>query len=432
MSAPAPMKEQMFNPHWCSGNNAKKMHSDQKSPRKGAEEPGWAEVKKNGVAKALAYTPPVLRVNNCGTYIEFHAYDPAVGKMRRKRIKLNHIDGKMKRKSHAAETIKRLSDQLSDGWNPWTDCDPDNIVPFSEALDKYEELITKQMTSGIFRKQTYDDYKSKIKILRHYVGEVQKPKDRIRYVFQFRKKFCIQFLDYIYIERNNGAQTYNNYLNFLRVLAGWMVERGYIHEKATDGISPISKRLFTKERTCIPIDKIREIGEWTKANDPHFHFACQLLYYCFIRPVEMTRLKVSDFNLKECTVTIPASASKNKRTQSVTLPKKVLYEGIGLGVFSAPMSYHVFSDRLRPGQEQIDTKIFRDHWEKVSKALKLKKEWKFYSLKDTGITEMLRKKTTAPVHVKEQARHSSLAITEIYIGENREAVPEIRDLDGAL
>lgn len=418
----------MFNPHWCSGNNAKKMHSKTNPPRKYLEQSEWTEVKKNGVAKALAYTPPVLRVNPSSTYIEFYAYDPLSGKNKRKRIKLNHIEGKAQRKRLANEAMRRLSDQLRDGWNPWTDCDPDNIVAFSEALDKYEEIITKNMTNGLFRKQTYDDYKSKIKILRLYVQE----KNPIRYVFQFKKKFCIQFLDYVYLERNNGAQTYNNYLNFLRVLAGWMLERGYINEKVTDGISPISKRLFTKERGCIPLDQVRKIGEWTKKNDPHFHFACLLLYYCFIRPVEMTRLRIRDFNLQTGTITLHADQTKNKLTQTVTVPKKIIYYGIELGIFSAPMGDYVFSSKLRPGSEQIDPKIFRDHWAKVSKALKLKKEWKFYSLKDTGITEMLESNVAAPVKVKNQARHSSLAITEIYLNKIPKAMPEILELDGAL
>ncbi len=146
----------------------------------------------------------------------------------------------------------------------------------------------------------------------------------------------------------------------------------------------------------------------------------------------MTRLTVGDFDLHKGTVTIRATASKNKRTQTVTVPKKVLLYGIELGIFSAPMSYYVFSEKLRPGKESVDTKIFRDHWAKVSRKLKLKKEWKFYSLKDTGITELLRQNVTAPLNVKNQARHSSLAITEIYIGELADAVPEILELDGAL
>lgn len=400
------------------------MHPKTNTPRKTAEE----AIRKDGVAKALAYTPPVYRENKGGSYIEFYAYDPETGKMERKRTKLNHIKGKLKRKQYANEAIKRLSDQLSTGWNPWIHCDPDNIVSMEDVLDKYEEHITKAMSNGILRKQTYDDYKSKVKILRGYI----KKKKQISYAYQLKKKSCIDFLDYIYIERNNGGQTYNNYLNFLRVLCGWMMERGYIHEKATDGIKPISKRLLTKERTGIPIDKVKEIGEWTKENDPYFYFACQILYYCFVRPVEMTRLRIRDFDLQRCTLTLHADQTKNKLMQTVTVPKKLIMYGIKLGIFSAPMGDYVFSTRLRPGSEQIDTKIFRDHWAKVAKKLKLKPEWKFYSLKDTGLTEMLEHNVAAPVKVKNQARHSSLAITELYLSKIPKAVPEIRNMDGAL
>lgn len=386
------------------------------------------QEKKNGVAKALAYTPPQYRNNKGGCYIEFHAYDPVDGKMKRKRIKVNHIPGSRQRKQYATECIKRFLDLLSDGWNPWIDSDPDNLQLFSDALDRFEDHVQKSLSNGIFRKQTYDDYKSKIKILREYVEK----RNKIRFLFQFNKRFCVDFLDYIYIERNNGPQTFNNYLNFLRMISQWWLERGWLDVKPTDGLSPISKRLIHKERTCIPLDIIKKIGEWTKANDPHFALACQLLYYCFIRPVEMTRLRIKDFNLHSGTVTIHEDASKNRKTQHVTIPKHVFLYAVELGVFNAPMSDFIFSQRLKPGKEQIDPKIFRDHWAKVSKRLKLKKEWKFYSLKDTGITEMA-KLNMAPKTVKDQARHSSLAITEIYLEKaNDKAVPEIFNMEGAL
>lgn len=43
----------------------------------------------------------------------------------------------------------------------------------------------------------------------------------------------------------------------------------------------------------------------------------------------------------------------------------------------------------------------------------LAKEYKFYSLKDTGITNMLRAKTDI-LSVRDQARHSNIAITDTY------------------
>lgn len=381
----------------------------------------------SGVDLAKQYEIPVYRENGAGAYIEFRAYDPEVGKMRRKRIKLNKIKGNKFRRDYARGVIKRLVDQLKRGWNPWIAKDVSNLITLEEAIQRYVTHIEKMLSSGYFRKETYDGYKSYVKIMREYIRK----KRPTYYCYQFDHRFCVDFLDYVFIDRNNGAQTRNNYLNFLRVFSGFLVEKGYLKSKPTDGINPISKRYYQKERECIPSDVIGKIALYCKEKEPDFLFACYLLYYCFIRPVEMTRLKVSHFNLKECTLTIPGDLSKNKKTQTVTIPKKVIMYGIELGVFSAPKDDFIFSYRLKPGTEQIDPKHFRDHWANVKKALKLKKEWKFYSLKDTGITEMCDRKF-ASITVRDQARHSSLAVTEIYTRHNTEANKDIVDLDGSL
>lgn len=383
--------------------------------------------RQTGVSQAFSYTLPILRENNSGWFIEFYAFDPEQGQMRRKRIKINRIKHITKRRQYAREVINRLIDQLRHGWNPWVIGDCTDLELFEDALSRYEQHIEKMIANGYFRRETYAGYKSSIKILRLFVAE-QHP---IYYAYQFDRRFCVDFLDYVFISRNNSAQTRNNYLNFLRVLSGFFVEKGILQTKPTDGISPISKRLYKKERECIPADVVAKIAEYCKQHDPHFLFACYLLYYCFIRPIEMTRLKVEHFNLKNGTITIPAELSKNKTTQRVTLPKKVILYGIELGIFSAPLSSYIFSIKLRPGDIPIDTKIFRDHWSKVRKVLKLKDSWQFYSLKDTGITEMCDKNMTI-IAVRDQARHSSLAITDIYTRHADTANKDIFEFDGSL
>lgn len=382
---------------------------------------------KSGVAAALSYTVPVFKENKGGSYIEFYAYDPEKGNLRRKRIKINRIKGVVKRRQYVRDVIRRLYDQLRQGWNPWIAQDTSKLMVFEEALSRYENHIEKMLSNGYFRKETYDGYKSYIKIMRDYIAKYRPT----YYAYQFDRSFCVDFLDYVFIARNNGAQTRNNYLNFLRVFSGFLVEKGFLNSKPTEGISPISKRLYQKERECIPKEVVGKIAEYCREHEPDFLFACYLLYYCFIRPVEMTRLRVRDFNLKECTLTIPGESSKNKKTQTVTIPKKVLLYGVEIGVFSAPMDHFIFSYRLKPGKEEINPKHFRDHWENVRKALRLKKEWKFYSLKDTGITEMCDRKM-ASIAIRDQARHSSLAITDIYTRHNASANREIIELDGAL
>ena len=379
------------------------------------------------VAAVLQYTTPAYRENADTCLIEFRAFDPELGKMRRKRIKLNRIKGVTNRRKYAREVIKRIVDQLNHGWNPWIAKDTGDLYTMSEVVERYLNHLEVMLARGYHRKETYAGYKSYMKILQEYIGKVRP----IYYVYQFDRRYCVDFLDYVFVDRNNGAQTRNNYLTFLRVFSGFLVEKGYLKTKPTEGIAPISKRLYKKERECIPLDVMGRIAKYCREREPDFLFACYLLYYCFIRPVEMTRLRIKDFNLHESTVTIPADCSKNKRTQTVTIPKKVLLYGIELGVFSAPMSHYVFSYRLKPGRQEIDPKHFRDHWENVRKALKLKKEWKFYSLKDTGITEMCDR-NMATIAVRDQARHSSLDITDIYTRHEGKANPDIIELDGAL
>lgn len=384
----------------------------------------------SGVHAARQFDLPVYKENGAGGYIEFRAYDPERGKMRRKTMKINRVKGVTNRRIYARRVIKRLTEQLNNGWNPWIANDTGDLIVFDDVVKRYESHIEKMLASGYYRKETYDGYKSYVKIMREYISK----KRPTYYVYQFDRSFCVDFLDYVFIERDNGAQTRNNYLNFLRVFSGFLVEKGYLKSKPTDGISPISKRLYKKERECIPLDVVGRIADYCREKEPDFLFACYLLYYCFIRPVEMTRLKVRHFNLKACTLTIPGELSKNKTTQTITLPRKVIQYGIDIGVFSAPMDDYIFSYRLKPGSVEIDPKHFRDHWDNVRQALKLKKEWKFYSLKDTGITEMCDR-NVAPRHVKDQARHSSLAITDIYLQKSAKNAPGNRNIigyDGAL
>ena len=405
---------------------SKKMcQKNSSTPKISGEQPQFTT--RSGVCAAILYDLPTYKENKVGGYIEFYAYDPEQGKMRRKRIKLNRIKGLTNRRTYARQVIKRLADQLNKGWNPWIAKDTSDLMTFEDAASRYEIHIEKMLSNGYFRKETYDGYKSYLKIMREYILK----KRPTYYVYQFDRSFCVDFLDYVFIERDNGAQTRNNYLNFLRVFSGFLVEKGYLKSKPTDGISPISKRLYKKERECIPLDVVARIADYCREKEPDFLFACYLLYYCFIRPVEMTRLKVRHFNLKNCTLTIPGELSKNKKTQTVTLPKKVIQYGIEIGVFTAPADDFIFSYRLKPGREGIDPKHFRDHWDNVRRALRLKKEWKFYSLKDTGITEMCDRKM-ASIAVRDQARHSSLAITDIYTRHNASANKDIINLDGAL
>ena len=124
--------------------------------------------------------------------------------------------------------------------------------------------------------------------------------------------------------------------------------------------------------------------------------------------------------------------SKNKKSAVVTLPAKIIHLMIDLRIFDHPGGYYLFSKNFRPGPEQRSEKQFRDYWHHhVRQDLKFPPQYKFYSLKDTGITEMLRSQDI--ISVRDQARHSSILMTDIYTPEDlKEANHLLLNYEGVL
>ena len=156
------------------------------------------------------------------------------------------------------------------------------------------------------------------------------------------------------------------------------------------------------------------VREYLEERNKHFLLACNILHYMFIRPHEMSLLKIGDFHLERKTVVLHGEQTKNRQSAVITLPDHIVRLMVELDVFRHVDSDYLFSDGFMPGRKWRDSKQFRDYWNHhVRKDLKLPKEYKFYSLKDTGITNMLRANTD-PLSVRDQARHSSLLITNTY------------------
>ena len=88
---------------------------------------------KTRIDEIVSYTPPQLYTGK-EWYIGFMAFDPALGKLHRKRIKINHVHGGVcAKRKYAQDLLKRLNEQLSQGWNPWIEADAKSIEDFGES-----------------------------------------------------------------------------------------------------------------------------------------------------------------------------------------------------------------------------------------------------------------------------------------------------------
>lgn len=377
----------------------------------------------------IQYTLPVLRENKNAWYIEFYAYDPLPGKMRRKRIKINRVKNIRARRQYARDIINRLVQQLMQGWNPWIAQDFDGMTLFNDAINRYANRIIRMYEDGLYRKNTFDNYRSHLQKIIDYNNSRSRP---IHYLYQMDLKFCNDFLEYIYIRLERSAQYRNNCLSFLKAFARWCVSQGYITTNLAEQIPSFSQKLCQKKRKPIPSDVLAQISRYLDAHDRPFLLSCYLLYYCCIRPGEQVKLLLSDFNVSQCTITIRAEVSKNHNTQTITMPKKILHLMLEMNIFDNPPQFFLFSNNIMPGVQQVSRRMLSKHWDKLRATLSLPPEYHYYSLKDTGITDMLNNKVSN-LAVRDQARHSSLSITNIYARQaDHRANSEILNFDGGL
>ena len=98
------------------------------------------------------------------------AFDPALGKLHRKRIKINHVHGGVcAKRKYAQDLLKRLNEQLSQGWNPWIEAEyGKSYNKFEEVCEHYKRYITKLYKDDVFREETFVAYSSFLRNLRQY------------------------------------------------------------------------------------------------------------------------------------------------------------------------------------------------------------------------------------------------------------------------
>lgn len=367
---------------------------------------------KDAIAEIKRWTPPRLHLGK-ESYVDFMAYDPLSGKMKRKKIMVGRIKGRKAQREYADGIIQRLTEKLLGGWNPWMDTNKTaEYTNFDVVCQDYKIYISRLTKEGSIRDESYVSYCSYMKIFEEWAAK------SVKYVFQLDKQLMSKFLDYVFIDRGNSIQTRNNYLAWLRTFCSWLMQRGFVNENPTAGLVLVNKRNRNKNRTAIGDDDLRRIHEYLEKNNRHFLLACYFLHYLFVRPREMSFLRIADINVADCTLSLHGDGTKNRKDAVLTIPKKVISLMLDLEVLSMPSSYFLFSNDFKPGKERCSEKQFRDYRNgHVRKNLGLPPELKFYSLKDTGITNMLKSNMDV-LSVWDQARHSSISITDMYTPTN--------------
>lgn len=382
-----------------------------------------ARKKLNSLSEVLKFTFPKLHTGS-KWYVDFYAYDPATDTMRRKKFHLDNIEKITERRKRANEMIESLTKLLRSGWSPWINAETNRSYTLLEdALEKYEAYVERMP-----KYKTRKSYTSRLNIFRKYNASRLLP---IRYVYQYDTAFVSDFLDYIFLDRETNARTRNNYRQWCASLATFFIEKQYLTTNPVEKIKTIAET--GKKRQPLTAQMLHELEKHLRDSHPYFYLACMMEYYTFIRPEELTHVKLADINVKEQSVFISGEVSKNKHDGKVGLNAKIIMFMIDLGVFKYPNDYYLFGPKVsRPSAKRSDSEMFRRKWNTlVRKGLGWADCYQFYSLKDSGLRDLAN--AEGIVIARDQARHTDVATTNKYLqGRDAPVHEETKNFKGNL
>ena len=344
--------------------------------------------------------------------VVYYAKNPLTEKMERFRVYVPAVKNQSERKKLGKKIVLEINNKLYAGWLPYySDVKSTEFKSYEYCKEKFLEQNEKDVKTGLKRIDTLRTYRSFLKMIDLYAKE---KRIELKLALHLNKEYVVNYLDWILYERNNTARTHNNHLDFIATYVNYCVHRGWIKENFAKQIP--RRKEGEKIRKVLP-SEVKEKVKQLETTNFHFYALCMLIYYCFIRRTELTKLKVSDVELINNRIVLRAEISKNKKTESVTIPRKFLPTLIK-HLENAKNTDYLFGEDFKACETRLKPAKISTTWDKFRLDKGVDMIYQFYSLKDTGITDLLKAGIPA-IKVRDQARHHDLKITEKYTARNK-------------
>lgn len=365
------------------------------------------------------FTPAILHKGKSTWYVSFRVRHPETGKLKEVRYKFNRIKNLKKRESEALNLCRNLTIKLASGWNPFIE--DDGQLTFISLRDAFTNFMKEKKNlekQKAIRPDTIRAYKSYLKNFESWYGQKSMDQAAIRLTATVIDNFLVHIME----ERGNTSRTRNNYLSFFHRLCVYMVQKKYLPSNPADSIPKLPESI--KQRKVIPRDVLSQIFTHLKTY-PGYYALCMTIFYTFIRRTELCKIRVEHLNLTNQTLFVTAVDTKNKRDRVTTVPDDLLSVLEKHTQKAKPSDFLFSADHFMPGAIQLTPKKVSDTWVKTRNELGFDHAYKFYSLKDTGITAMLQMGVPTIV-VRDQAGHYDISVTDKYTPkENQNAAPEL-------
>ena len=314
---------------------------------------------------------------------------------------------------HPDEQIKVLRDEKT------TSSEADRYAAYENAV-KAENLTNEYLTyiKDAVAQKTYETYKSKFRYFVLWLKESENS------VLRITQQDALLFFRWLMDNRNLTKRSIGKYKQILHTFYDWLIKKSLVWENPIYDI-PNYGNIIDCAPSVIDKSDISKLKSVIQKHDPYLWLACEIQYYCAIRPgQELRLLKVGDIDIANLTITIRQENAKNRHKETVPITQHLADLIVCMGIMSYDKDMYVFGTYNIPAKKPVGKNTLRNRFNKFRDDLGIDKSVKFYSWKHTGAISMVNNGVSV-WELQHHMRHSSITTTEEYIrqrsGQSRKA-----------
>lgn len=249
------------------------------------------------------------------------------------------------------------------------------------------------------------------------------------YVHEFTDRHARDYMDMWEFEKNVADSTFTNKLTFVKGLFQEIVERTDFIDK-----NPFAK-IKTKKRRRKIIDflsdeEMKGISEYYRINRPWMYKAMLLQFFCWIRPVELRKLKFGMFDLVKGQIRYKGKDTKNNEDDNITIQKAIINEFRNSEFASYPAHWFVFGRHLKPSDTRCGTGSMNGLHNAILTKLGLNRTGVFWYLwKHMGVTILSEKEGLTPMEMMKHGRWKDLNVIHHYLHNTGKVMPNIKKIE---
>ena len=258
-------------------------------------------------------------------------------------------------------------------------------------------------------KKSYENYVSKMRIFNSWLEQNKLNELSLKNI---NRNHIINFSIYLSSQQKLSKLTIKKYIQIIHSFFDFELSKGTIPYNPADKIPALGAVV---DFAAVPFqrDERARLKEAIEHKDPQLWLACEIQYYCAIRPgTELRLMKIGwiDFDRKK--FRIPSPKAKNSTVELVDIPEFLFEKLSHLKQYNPDL--YIFGKFGSPNTEAVGKNTLRNRFNRYREEIGISPDRKFYSWKHTGAIQLLDN-GVQPHDLQGHLRHKSFATTEIYI-----------------